>query len=148
MAVEGTMTAIEMMGTIDEHRQLLLDGSLPIPGPARVRVLILYPLSDEWDEVEWLQAATRNPAFGSLSDLEEGLYTLADGEPFHVTTMSQTTPFNLTGHPVVVLPAARSREGLPDGVQVVGRRWGEMKLLAIAKQLAEVVGPLHRPPGY
>jgi hypothetical protein len=81
--MEGTMTAIETTGTIDEHRQLRLDSELPVPGPVRVRVLILYPLSDEWDEVEWLQAATRNPAFASLSDPEEDLYTLTDGEPFH-----------------------------------------------------------------
>jgi hypothetical protein len=83
VAVEGTMTAIQMMGTIDEHRQLRLDSELPVPVPARVRVLIRYPLSDEWDEVEWLQAAARNRAFAPLSDPEEDLYTLADGEPFY-----------------------------------------------------------------
>ena len=76
------MAAIEMTGTIDEHRRLQLDGPLPVPGPLRVRVLVLYPLSGEWDEAEWLQAAARNPAFASLSDPREDLYTLADGEPF------------------------------------------------------------------
>jgi len=81
--MEGTMTAIEMTGTIDEHRQLRLDGILPVPGPVRVRVLVLYPQSEEWDEIEWLQAAARNPAFAFLSDTEEDLYTLADGKPFH-----------------------------------------------------------------
>ena len=80
--MESTMTAIEMTGTIDEHRQLRLDGTLPVPGPVRVRVLVLYPLSEEWEEMEWLQAAARNPAFAFLSDREEDLYTLADGEPF------------------------------------------------------------------
>jgi amidase len=54
----------------------------------------------------------------------------------------------LTGHPVVVLPLARSAEGLPIGVQVVGQRWSEMKLLAIAEQLTELTGPFQRPPGY
>jgi hypothetical protein len=49
----------------------------------RVRVLVLCPLSDGWDEMEWLQAAAHNPAFAFLSDSEEDLYTLADGEPFH-----------------------------------------------------------------
>ncbi len=39
--MESTMTAIEMTGTIDEHRQLRLDSALPIPGPMRVRVLVL-----------------------------------------------------------------------------------------------------------
>ena len=81
--MEGAMTAIEMTGTVDEHRRLQLDGTFPVPGPMRVRVLVLYPLSDACDEVEWLRAAARNPAFAFLSDKEEDLYTLADGKPFH-----------------------------------------------------------------
>jgi hypothetical protein len=81
--MEATMTAIEMTGTIDEHRQLQLDGDLPVSGPRRVRVIVLYPLSDEWDEAEWLQAAARNPAFAFLNDPEEDIYSLADGKPFH-----------------------------------------------------------------
>jgi hypothetical protein len=52
-----------MTGTVDEHRHLQVDGSLPVSGPMRVRILVLYLLSDEWDETEWLWAATRNPAF-------------------------------------------------------------------------------------
>ena len=67
---------------------------------------------------------------------------------YWTATAAYTTPFSLTGHPAVVLPMARSAEGLPIGLQVVGRRWGDMQLLAIARQLAEVIGPFQRPPGY
>jgi hypothetical protein len=81
--MEATMTAIEVTGTIDEHRQLQLDGALPVSGPMRVRVIVLCPTYDEWDETEWLQAAASNPAFDFLKDPEEDIYTLADGEPFH-----------------------------------------------------------------
>jgi amidase len=56
--------------------------------------------------------------------------------------------FNLTGHPVVVIPAGQDADGLPIGVQVVGRRWGDERLLAIAARIAEVAGPFVRPPGY
>jgi amidase len=59
-----------------------------------------------------------------------------------------TSPFNLTGNPSVVIPLTRSREGMPIGVQLVGPRWGEMQLLAIAERFAEVTGPFQRPPGY
>jgi hypothetical protein len=76
--MEVTMAAIETMGTIDEHHQLQLDGLLPIAGPMRVRIIVLYPRSDEWDETEWLQAAARNPAFAFLGDSEEDIYSLAD----------------------------------------------------------------------
>ncbi len=77
-----TMTAIEMTGRVDEHHQLQLDGLLPTPGPMRVRVIVLYPLDDEWDETEWLRAAAHNPAFDFLSDPEEDIYSLTDGRPF------------------------------------------------------------------
>jgi hypothetical protein len=75
------MTAIELTGTVDERRQLQLDDLLPIPGPKRVRVIVLYSLVDEWSEMEWLQAAARNPAFDFLKDPEEDIYSLADGKP-------------------------------------------------------------------
>ena len=81
--MEAPLTAIELTGTIDEHRQLRLDDLLPVAGPKRVRVIVLYPLNDEWDETEWLQAAASNPALAGLAELEEDIYSLADGTPFH-----------------------------------------------------------------
>ncbi|MFM9888740.1 MAG: amidase [Burkholderiales bacterium] len=68
--------------------------------------------------------------------------------PYFLAGTAYTCIFNLTGSPVVVLPIARSKEGLPIGVQVVGRRWGEMALLALAKKLALITGPFIPPPGY
>lgn len=79
--METPLTAIEMTGTVDEHRRLSLDGELPISGPARVRVLVLYPLADEWDEGEWRAAAARNPAFAHLHDPAEDIYSVEDGKP-------------------------------------------------------------------
>jgi amidase len=48
----------------------------------------------------------------------------------------------------VVVPIGRSSDGLPIGVQIVGKRWGEMELLAVAEQIAAVTGGYQRPPGY
>jgi amidase len=41
------------------------------------------------------------------------------------------------GHPMVVMLL---------GLQIVGHRWREMELLAIAQQLDEIVGNLRHPP--
>jgi hypothetical protein len=81
--MEAAMRAIEMTGSIDENRQLRLDQPLPLAGPTRVRVIVLYSSDDEWNEAEWLKAASHNPAFASLGDPEEDIYTLDDGKPFN-----------------------------------------------------------------
>ena len=57
-------------------------------------------------------------------------------------------PFNLSGHPVVVIPIGRTKNGLPTGMHFVGRRWQEMELLAIAQELNNVIGDFQHPPGY
>jgi aspartyl-tRNA(Asn)/glutamyl-tRNA(Gln) amidotransferase subunit A len=43
-----------------------------------------------------------------------------------------TAPFNLTGHPALSVPGGMSREGIPIGLQFVGRRAGEPDLLRMA----------------
>ncbi len=81
--MESTLTAVELTGTVDEQHQLQLDELLPIPGPKRVRVIVLYSPIDEWDEKEWMYAATKNPSFDFLKDPAEDIYSLKDGKPFH-----------------------------------------------------------------
>jgi amidase len=68
--------------------------------------------------------------------------------PHWVGGLHYTAPFNLTGHPAVVIPFTRSHEGLPIGLQIVGRRWDDMRILGIARTLSEVIGPFRPPPGY
>ena len=80
--MEAAMTAIETTGTVDEDHRLRLDEDLPVSGPMRVRVIVLYPLADGIDEDEWLRAAARNPAFRDLEAPEEDIYSLEDGDPF------------------------------------------------------------------
>ncbi len=81
--MEPMTAALEVTGTVDENHELQLDTPLPISGPTRVRVIILYSPVEEWDEAEWRHAASRSPAFDSLKDPAEDIYTLADGRPFH-----------------------------------------------------------------
>lgn len=44
-----------------------------------------------------------------------------------------TYPFNLTGNPAISVPAGLSAEGLPVGLQIVGRRFDDHLLLQIAR---------------
>ena len=43
-----------------------------------------------------------------------------------------TAPFNLAGLPALSLPCGFTKEGLPIGLQIVSRAWGEFKVLNIA----------------
>ena len=54
--------------------------------------------------------------------------------------------FNLLGMPVAVVPMGQSAEGLPIGVQIVGRPWEEESVLSVACELEAQRGPWQAPP--
>ncbi|MER8804840.1 amidase [Mesorhizobium sp. M0998] len=54
--------------------------------------------------------------------------------------------FNVTGHPSVSLPLAQSADGLPIGIQIVGRFGDEATLVRVARDLEEAGPWSHRRP--
>lgn len=54
-------------------------------------------------------------------------------------TVSMTTPFSLTGSPVVVMPAGLEN-GLPVGFQWIGKRWQDEVLLSCCAQIERTMG--------
>ncbi|MEI2640917.1 MAG: amidase [Candidatus Nanopelagicales bacterium] len=46
-----------------------------------------------------------------------------------------TAAFNMTGQPAISLPLHRTPEGLPQGVQLIGRMYGEEGLLSLSGQI-------------
>ena len=80
---------------------------------------------------------------------EPGTPLRVDGQEVSYWAVSACgAPFNYSGHPAIVLPFTQDRDGLPIGVQLVAKRWGESRLPAVAAALAEVIDPFQRPPGY
>ncbi len=59
--------------------------------------------------------------------------------------MMTVTPFNLLGLPALVVPFGKSDDGLPIGVQLVGRPWEDELLLEIGSRLEAARGPFNRP---
>lgn len=55
--------------------------------------------------------------------------------------MAHVTPWNLLGMPGLVVPMDVDPDGLPIGVQLVGRPWDEELLLKIGEQLEHARGP-------
>ncbi len=72
---------------------------------------------------------------------------LVDGRAINYWTgcASYTAPFNLTGHPVVVIPAGFSSDGMPIGLQLVGARGKDRALLEMAEMINQAAGT-YRPP--
>ena len=64
----------------------------------------------------------------------------------YLDAWSYTEWFNLLGNPAAVVPVSQSSEGLPIGVQIVGRPWEEEQVLAVAGVLEKELGPGKRPP--
>jgi amidase len=60
--------------------------------------------------------------------------------------MMPATPFNLVGFPGIVIPWTRTSEGLPVGIQLVGRPYTEELLLEIAIRMEAARGPFPAPP--
>jgi Asp-tRNA(Asn)/Glu-tRNA(Gln) amidotransferase A subunit family amidase len=61
-------------------------------------------------------------------------------------TMRYSQWLNLTGFPGASVPVAVSPEGLPIGVQVIGRPHEEELVLAVAEQIEQARGPWQPPP--
>jgi amidase len=103
-----------------------------------------------WDA--WLCPVAALPAYPHIltrNPIEQLRATVeVDGQkiPYLLATSVYTGLFNLTGNPVIVIPLAHTKDGLPIGVQVVGKRWADMALLSTAEQLAGVTGGFQAPP--
>jgi Asp-tRNA(Asn)/Glu-tRNA(Gln) amidotransferase A subunit family amidase len=64
----------------------------------------------------------------------------------YLDAWSYTEWFNLLGNPAAVVPVSHSSDGLPIGVQIVGRPWEEEQVLAVAEALERECGAWKVPP--
>ncbi len=60
--------------------------------------------------------------------------------------LRMTRPANLTGLPAISIPCGFTREGLPVGLQLIGPRWSEARLLAMALAYEEATAWHQRHP--
>lgn len=64
----------------------------------------------------------------------------------YVETMAAATPWNLYGFPALVLPFGFTIDGLPVGIQLIGRPWEEETLLTLGAHLEQARGPYPLAP--
>jgi amidase len=99
---------------------------------------------DDWDVLLCPVNLATAPPHG-----EQDAPTRINGNPVPPELAEATLTLSpLTGGPAITIPLAQDSGGLPIGVMLLGRRWDDERLLAIAERLAEVTGGYRRPPGY
>lgn len=101
----------------------------------------------EWDV--WLCPTTPSVAYPAFPPrkFRPPPNILIDDQPlaYIEATISLTAPFSLTGSPVVALSAGLV-DGLPVGLQIIGRRWQEDRLLAYSRVIEASLGNCPSPP--
>ncbi|VEP16136.1 Amidase [Hyella patelloides LEGE 07179] len=97
---------------------------------------------ERWDA--WICPVAITPAFPHCAP---NRFIAVDGVklPYLLASGGYTMPFNLLGNPVVVIPIGKSQTGLPIGVQIVGKRWQDMNLLAVANEIERVLDSFQSP---
>ena len=69
-----------------------------------------------------------------------------DGQEYEeIDLFSMSTYANAMSLPAVAVPAGRTPDGLPIGVQVIGRRYRELEVLAVARELETALGGWIKP---
>jgi amidase len=98
---------------------------------------------DEYDA--WLMPVMPDAAFIRQKQ-SEPLVIDGVGHPYFFAGTAYNFLANLTGQPSVVLPCGFSKGGLPIGLQLTGKRWGDARLLGVAKTLEKLLPPCPVPP--
>ncbi|MGH7838260.1 MAG: amidase, partial [Candidatus Binataceae bacterium] len=97
---------------------------------SRQRTAVVRDFDAAFERVDILIAPTTPvaaPPFGTREVCVSG-----QTEGVRAALLRLNRPANYTGHPAISVPCGFTREGLPIGLQLIGPRYGEAKLLAIA----------------
>ena len=99
----------------------------------RVRALVAKDFDGVFEKVDVLLTPTTPSAAFALGEKSDDVLALYLGDIF-------TVPVNLAGLPAISVPARLNGEGLPLGVQLIGRRFDEATLLRAAKAVEDSAG--------
>ncbi len=103
----------------------------------------------KWEEFFFDWDVFLCPVCGVTAQLHDNEIPRIDGEI--VNQEAVTLPLRLaaaTGHPAVAIPLVQDNKGLPIGLQLIGPRWRDERLLAIAGLISEITGGFRHPPGF
>ena len=104
----------------------------------RVRALIARDFAAAFERVDCLLAPTSPSAAFAIGDKADDPVAMYLNDVF-------TVPANLAGLPAVSVPAGLSADGLPLGLQLIGRAFDEATVLRVGEVLERAAHFTHRP---
>jgi aspartyl-tRNA(Asn)/glutamyl-tRNA(Gln) amidotransferase subunit A len=141
-------TTPELFGSVLRSR---LEAFSLFPGRAylharRARTVLRQSIADLYRRHDLIALVTPTvPATATAADALAISYP--DGEePIHSGFTRFTMPFNTTGQPALSLPCGFDREGLPIGLQIVGRPYEDAKVCWIGQVFERATTGDHRRP--
>jgi aspartyl-tRNA(Asn)/glutamyl-tRNA(Gln) amidotransferase subunit A len=104
----------------------------------KVRTLIARDFADAFDKVDCLLTPTAPSAAFAIGEKQDDPIAMYLNDVF-------TVPANLAGLPAISVPAGLSADGLPLGLQVIGRAFDEATVLRVAQVIETAAAFTHRP---
>jgi aspartyl-tRNA(Asn)/glutamyl-tRNA(Gln) amidotransferase subunit A len=101
----------------------------------------LRAITEPYDAVLTPTAAIQPPRIGEKAQVEGD----PPGSELY-TFMRFTVALNVTGYPAISLPAGLDRDGLPVGLQVIGKPRADTALLDVAQRIETVLGVMPAAP--
>jgi aspartyl-tRNA(Asn)/glutamyl-tRNA(Gln) amidotransferase subunit A len=86
------------------------------------------------------------PAFAAGRGAPDGIADSSGALPPFPEWLPFTYPWNLTGQPAATVPCGFTREGLPVGLQIVGRRFADATVLRAAAAFEDAHTWAHQRP--
>jgi aspartyl-tRNA(Asn)/glutamyl-tRNA(Gln) amidotransferase subunit A len=104
----------------------------------KVRTLIAQDFAAAFDKVDCLLTPVAPSAAFAIGEKSDDPIAMYLNDVF-------TVPANLAGLPAVSVPAGLSADGLPLGLQVIGRAFDEVMVLRVGEVIERAAGFTHRP---
>jgi aspartyl-tRNA(Asn)/glutamyl-tRNA(Gln) amidotransferase subunit A len=120
----------------------LLPGTLYVRAQ-RLRRKIVDAYQELFSRVDILASSVGPEASYRLEDAPAEP-VLASGDRMKTLTRF-TGPFNLTGQPAITVPCGFADDGLPIGLQLAARTFGEPALFQVAEALEQQIGQFGKP---
>jgi aspartyl-tRNA(Asn)/glutamyl-tRNA(Gln) amidotransferase subunit A len=100
----------------------------------------LRAIAQPYDAILTPTAAVQPPRIGEKAQVEGD----PPGSELY-TFMRFTVALNVTGYPAISIPAGQDRDGLPVGLQIIGKPGGDTALLDLAQTIENALGVMPAP---